>query len=320
MDISTAQRRNGAQTPKAAESSTASASDPRTTRSPLLPTPLEALLLAIYPSTLLLGSVFSLLEPHARAAPYSAESQSHPSHLAPSYFALKRNVFNVYFVKIGWFWTSLAFTMFLFLHPSTGPKGGMILNRKRLQGLLRWALMTVWWAALTQWFFGPPLIDRGFSYTGGQCELLRTEKGRNGMSDGREYFTAAACKLAGGKWKGGHDISGHVFLLVLGSAFLWMEILPVIAGREMRTVKRKEGVVITADREAEGEKEREDKEARQGLSVPLVVAGLSWWMLLMTAAYFHTWFEKVCSSPWRFRTMANHITVHWPGRRFCCNR
>ena len=320
MEASTAQRRNGTQTPKTAESSTASASDPQTTRSPLLPTPLEALLLAIYPSTLLLGSVFSLLEPHARAAPYSAESQSHPSHLAPSYFALKRNVFNVYFVKIGWFWTSLAFTMFLFLHPSTGPNGGLILNKKRVQGLLRWALMTVWWAALTQWFFGPPLIDRGFSYTGGQCELLRTAEGRDRMSDGREYFTAAACKLAGGKWKGGHDISGHVFLLVLGSGFLWMEILPAIAGREMRTVKRKEGAVITADREAEGEKEREDKEARQGLSVPLIVAGLSWWMLLMTAAYFHTWFEKVCPAPCKSRTMADQIAVHGPGRCFCCNR
>lgn len=113
------------------------------------------------------------------------------------------------------------------------------------------------------------------------------------MSDKRELFTAAACKLAGGQWKGGHDISGHVFLLVLGSAFLWMEILPAVAGRETRMIKRKEGDVITADREAEGEKEREEKEEIQGLSVPLVVAGLSWWMLLMTAAYFHTWFEKV---------------------------
>lgn len=117
------------------------------------------------------------------------------------------------------------------------------------------------------------------------------------MSDKREFFTAATCKLAGGQWKGGYDISGHVFLLVLGSAFLWMEILPAVSGREMRMIKRKEGDVITADREAEGEKEREEKEAIQGLSVPLVVAGLSWWMLLMTAAYFHTWFEKVSADP-----------------------
>lgn len=293
MDSSTVHRRNGTQTHKESESFTPGATSPPSTRSPLLPTRLESLLLAIYPSTLLLGSLFSFLEPHARAAPYSAASQSHPSHLAPSYFALKRNVFNRFFVKIGWFWTTLAFVIFLFLHPSTGPSGGLVLNRKRVQGLIRWGLMTSWWAALTQWFFGPPIIDRGFTYTGGQCELLRTEEGRDTMSDKREFFTAAACKLAGGQWKGGHDISGHVFLLVLGSAFLWMEILPAVAGRETRMIKRKEGDVITADREAEGEKEREEKEEIQGLSVPLVVAGLSWWMLLMTAAYFHTWFEKV---------------------------
>jgi len=289
------QRRNGASVPKTPDYFPSRDNSLQSTRSPFLPTSIEALLLGIYPSTLLLGSLFSLLEPHARAAPYSAVSQSHPSAVAPSYFAQKRNIFNIFFVKIGWFWTTLAFVMFLFLHPSTGPSGGLVLNRKRAQGLLRWALVTVWWAALTQWFFGPPLIDRGFRFTGGQCELLRTEEGRAGMGDKRELFTAAACKLAGGQWKGGHDISGHVFLLVLGSAFLWMEILPVLVGKETRYVKRREGDWITADRESEGEKQEEEKEAARGLSVPLVVTGLSWWMLLMTAAYFHTWFEKVSS-------------------------
>ena len=29
-----------------------------------------------------------------------------------------------------------------------------------------------------------------------------------------------------------------------------------------------------------------------GVRVGLGVAALSWWMLLMTAAYFHTWIEK----------------------------
>lgn len=123
--------------------------------------------------------------------------------------------------------------------------------------------------------------------------MIRTDEGRAHMGDTRELFTAAACKLAGGQWKGGHDISGHVFLLVLGSAFLWMEILPIVVGKELRVVRRKQGDWITADKESEGEKQKEQSEARRGLSVPLIVAGLSWWMLLMTAAYFHTWFEKV---------------------------
>jgi hypothetical protein len=270
------------------------------TKPPLLPTSLEALLLAIFPGTLLLGSLFSILEPHARAAPYSATSQSHPPEFAPSYFARKRNLFNVFFVKIGWFWISLAYVVFLFLHPSTGPSRSLVLTPRRVRGMLRWVLVTTWWAIVTQWFFGPALIDRGFKLTGGACELIRDEEARAGMGDTKEFLTNAACKLAGGQWKGGYDISGHVFLLVLGSSFLWLEILPVVmryAGlREDRTVIAKDGKVSSAERESvvgrEDDKAVNEKEAHGGVSAPLVVAGLSWWMLLMTAAYFHTWFEK----------------------------
>lgn len=34
------------------------------------------------------------------------------------------------------------------------------------------------------------------------------------------------------------------------------------------------------------------KDLGLGVKVAVGVAGMSWWMLLMTAAYFHTWFEK----------------------------
>ena len=170
---------------------------------------------------------------------------------------------------------------------------------RRVQGFLRYGLVTLWWALVTQWFFGPPLIDRGFRLTGGQCELLQTEEGRAGMGETREFLTATACKLGGGRWTGGYDISGHVFLLVLGSAFLWLEILPIVvrhAGlREQRLVRDSDGSVKNAASEAQagGGYKDEPKGATEGVSVPIVVAGLSWWMLLMTAAYFHTWVEKV---------------------------
>ena len=153
---------------------------------------------------------------------------------------------------------------------------------------------------MTQWFFGPGLVDRTYKLTGGQCELVRSEAGRASIGGAREVFTAAACRLAGGEWKGGHDISGHVFLLVLGSAFLWFEILPVVmrhAGlREERLVMHADGSVKSAEAEVQmvgGKDEADGEEVAQGVSAPVVVAGLSWWMLLMTAAYFHTWFEKV---------------------------
>ncbi|KAG9898423.1 hypothetical protein KCV05_g16830, partial [Aureobasidium melanogenum] len=90
--------------------------------SPWYPTFLEGVLLAIYPFTLILGSLFSVLNKTTRNTPYSGDLQSHPPSIAPSYFALKSNVFNVYFVKIGWVWITGAFFLFCFTHSSLGPR------------------------------------------------------------------------------------------------------------------------------------------------------------------------------------------------------
>ena len=260
-------------------------------RSPFLPTRLEAQLIAIYPATLLLGSIFSTLSPTTRSAPYSAASQSHPPEFAPSYFAQKKNVFNVYFVKVGWFWTTIAFAMFLTFHPGFGQG----LSTRRVRAVLRYAAVTTWWCFLTQWFFGPPLIDRGFRFTGGQCELLRDPAARDDMSDTREFITAATCKAVGGTWKGGHDISGHVFLLILGSSLLWLEFLPALTRmeelRDGRLITLGDGKIASVAVEKELV-EPEGQATTRGVKFALGVAGLMWWMLLMTAAYFHTWFEK----------------------------
>lgn len=163
--------------------------------------------------------------------------------------------------------------------------------------MVRWGLVTGWWGAVTQWFFGPGLVDRGFRVTGGACLLASEMEGGGGVG---EYVTGQACKAVGGQWRGGHDISGHVFILVLGSLFLGLEVLPAVVRakglREERMVTGRDGSVGRAEREVVGGSEGGDGEWETGIVVPSVVAGLSWWMLLMTAAYFHTWFEKVCST------------------------
>jgi len=260
-------------------------------RSPFLPTRLEAQLIAIYPATLFLGSIISILSPAARAAPYSADSQSHPPEFAPSYFALKKNIFNVYFVKFGWFWTTIALAMFVTFHPGFG-RG---ISTRRVRAGMRYATVTTWWFFLTQWCFGPPLIDRGFRFTGGMCALIRDPETRADLSDPKEFITAATCKAVGGTWKGGHDISGHVFLLILGSALLWLEFLPALTRmeglRDGRLITLADGKVASVIVEKERVKDEGDATA-QGVKFALGVAGLMWWMLLMTAAYFHTWFEK----------------------------
>ncbi|KAH0012030.1 hypothetical protein KCU78_g9849, partial [Aureobasidium melanogenum] len=271
--------------------------------SPWYPTFLEGVLLAIYPFTLVLGSLFSVLNKTTRNTPYSGDLQSHPPSIAPSYFALKSNVFNVYFVKIGWVWMTGAFFLFCFTHSSLGPRFQPTLTPRRIRAIIRYTAVTAVWCAVTQWFFGPPIIDRGFRLTGGQCEIIYKDDPinnykQNQMSDTREILTHAACKIAGGSWRGGHDISGHVFILILGSAMLWLEILPDVLRngglREDRRIRMHDGAVKTAAVETPDNKGNVHvpNELGLGVRVALCIAGLSWWMLLMTAAYFHTWLEK----------------------------
>lgn len=85
---------------------------------------------------------------------------------------------------------------------------------------------------------------------------------------------------------------------------LWLEVLPVVVRepelREARTILMPDGAVKAVVVEARTEPVADGKDAPKGteaatsfgVRLALGVVGLSWWMLLMTAAYFHTWFEK----------------------------
>ena len=291
---------NGAPSAQATSTTT---SKPRST--PYLPTATESLVLAAYPTLLVFGALFSLLSPETRAAPYDDIAQAHVQNpaLAPSYFARKNNVFNTLFVKRGWAWITVAFFAFLFTHPATAKL------EHKIRATIRWGLITLWWVFVTQWFFGPAIIDRGFRYTGGKCEVVEiaVEQGDASTSD---VFSAVACKAAGGKWRGGHDISGHVFLLVLGSFFLLQEVGWVALrwrerAREERSVVMPDGAVKGASAEALAHGAGNaggDALGHTGRFAAAVV-GLSWWMILMTAIYFHTWFEKVRSPVFSFQTL-----------------
>jgi hypothetical protein len=267
---------------------------------PYLPTPREAIFLALFPTILLFGTLFSVLSPQTRAAPYDSITQAHlqdPS-LAPSYFARKSNIFNTLFVKRGWGWTTFAFFFFILTHPFHGPVNTLSLTPRRLQAGLRWLIVTIWWFLVTQWFFGPAIIDRGFRWTGGKCDLVET-KVALGEGDSAEVFTAVACKAVGGRWSGGHDISGHVFLLVLASGFLLQEVgwaaVRSAGRREERSVIMTDGAIKSATVESQGSAGDLGTGDILGIGgkTALGVVGLSCWMLLMTAIYFHTWFEKV---------------------------
>lgn len=191
--------------------------------------------------------------------------------------------------------------LLIFSHSSLGPPLSLRITKRRAQAAVRYASITLIWVFVTQWFFGPAIIDRSFRWTGGQCEIIqgktaedRAEKAE--MGDFREVFTHAACKATGGTWRGGHDISGHVFLLILSSAMLWLELLPAVLRneglREARRIRTQDGLNRSAAVESD-DRVQSAKDLGVGVIVAVGVAAFSWWMLLMTAAYFHTWFEKL---------------------------
>ncbi|KAI9672731.1 MAG: hypothetical protein M1831_000166 [Alyxoria varia] len=266
--------------------------------SPFLPTTHELILLSLYPLILLIGSLYANLSPTLRNAPYSHTLQSYqPASAAPSYFATKRNVLNVYFVKVGWLWCSVALAVFTLLAArgraaidigiaplvlpaehdgeqkrgrnkkqdgdsdeddarTKHPIGSVRLHdmspnrrsfesdlrlRRRYQVAIRWILCTTAWYITTQAFIGASLVDRLYTITGGACAQHLTpaaetswwkfKKGKEGPALPQYIKGVAsnvACKRAGGVWAGGLDMSGHVFLLMLGSGMLAFEMLPVV--------------------------------------------------------------------------------------------
>ncbi|KAL4815254.1 inositol phospholipid synthesis and fat-storage-inducing TM-domain-containing protein [Aspergillus spinulosporus] len=256
------------------------------TRTPPLTT------LLVYPATLLLGSLFSVLSPIARYPDPSddAVAASASASTPINYFARKDNIFNLFFVKLGWIWFTIAFGAILLTYPPSPHRG-----RRQAQALSRYALATMAWYFVTQWFFGPAIIDRSFVITGGKCEdalselnSVQSEKGviGTGVEDFGVYLTATACKAAGGAWRGGHDVSGHVFMLVLVTAVLGFEALGVLAQEN----EAENDAGVSANAKTAGGAGNEVR--TWTLRFVGGVVGLGWWMLLMTAIWFHTWLEK----------------------------
>jgi hypothetical protein len=209
-----------------------------------------------------------------------------------NYFARKNNIFNVYFVKIGWVWASVAFFSLVLTQPAYASRLLSPATRlKRLgQAALRYILVTTAWILTTQWLFGPAIIDRLFIVTGGRCERSQAAALSNHRPGLGAMLTAATCKSSGGSWKGGHDVSGHVFMLVLASAFLALELIG--SSWSMH------GFAGTRDRQEGGQSNgSRDALLHRGRiwsqNFVWAVVGLSLWMLLMTGIWFHTWLEKV---------------------------
>lgn len=223
-----------------------------------------------------------------------------------NYYNDKNNILNQLFVKKGWFWTTLVIVIFygsLFYrgHPKvTNNKVKIIQN-----ATVKYVISTLWWVLFTQWCFGLPIMDRIFLYTGGKC--ITAEEKR--LAKYLPFFIKNAeenifestlvgsgvCRRLKGQWIGGHDPSGHAFLLIHSSLYLFFEIVPFWYGWKVTldnfkkiTSEVKDANISTID--------KLNKIGVFTLSNPwIIVTGLIslwWFMLLMTNIYFHSILEK----------------------------
>ncbi|KAI7903922.1 Fat storage-inducing transmembrane protein [Cokeromyces recurvatus] len=188
-----------------------------------------------------------------------------------TYFSSKRNIFNVLFVKIGWFWVTLVYFVYLCLVRSR-----QFQNMQAFKsGTLRYFAVTLYWYAMTQWLFGPSFIDRIYILTGGKCISLNEH---SNLTATEEVLTTVVqqqvCRKLGGQWIGGHDVSGHCVLLIHASLFFWEELSWLFYNQiPLKKMKRENRVQFWSV-----------------ISV-LAIAVLWWVMLFMTGVYFHGHFE-----------------------------
>ncbi|XP_022231041.1 acyl-coenzyme A diphosphatase FITM2 [Drosophila obscura] len=122
-----------------------------------------------------------------------------------TYFARSDNLFNTYFVKIGWGWTLLFVVPFLVLSAYTITCG----DHKRMlrHHFPRIVIATFFWFFWTKLF---NIVENSY----GRC----TVKG---------FQSKSSCLKAGHLWHG-FDISGHAFILIHSSLVLIEEARPII--------------------------------------------------------------------------------------------
>ena len=249
-----------------------------------------------------------------------------PKEEVYNYFNDKGNFLNQIFVKKGWAWTTIiivAFYALILLKKVEGHNTGGATNKYKIisRAVINYILVTVWWIFFTQWFFGLPIMDRVFVFTGGKCtnvseelylkhklsphlfEKLVTLVDENGASLAAATaatFESSAipsylCRKVKGSWEGGHDPSGHVFLLIHSSLYLVFESLPYWQPwsklrNDMQVLKIEARSLATTWKT----KLLKTTKFISGHPHILVISlvGLWWWMLFMTSLYFHSIAEK----------------------------
>lgn len=196
-----------------------------------------------------------------------------------SYFSDKKNVFNQYFVKLGWGWTLILVGTYVTLTSLVYCCGKWAAVRNHLLRML---------VATFQWYF---------------CvNAFRHIESKVGMCTDIEHMTKDDCV---GNEKGwlGFDISGHVFLLIHSMLVISEEVKPFKEWRRLGDLledkdlqsKRK----VTADDISETQRlYKELTPYIKAVFIAITIISVLWeFMLLVTVIYrFHTLPQKVTAA------------------------
>jgi len=135
-----------------------------------------------------------------------------------TYFSMSDNVFNQYFVKVGWGWTLLVTSPFLLMTSYTYCCGKV---EKIFQHVARLGIATFAWFFWTKLFW---YIETKYGY----CSVSP-----------KKYLTKEICIAEGYFWYG-FDISGHAYILIYSSLVLIEEARAIIGWEGIRDLIRNE--------------------------------------------------------------------------------
>jgi hypothetical protein len=232
-----------------------------------------------------------------------------------SYMAKADNVFNAYFVKLGWGWTISFVTLFVALTSYTTSCGNRNVMKKQA---IRLCIATAVWYFMTM--------------------LFEVIEARSGICNVTKYLTKSSCIKKGFNWKGFdisgklyfslkitkinllYDISGHCFLLIWNNLFILEEAKAYLGWEKIKDMLlNEEHKRLDVSLKSSGDSSAVDKTILSKLKskeflhlrtnykantpwVRLLFCILAMWftlwdlMLICTALYFHITIEKVVAS------------------------
>ena len=174
--------------------------------------------------------------------------------------------------------------------------------------VLRYGMATGAWLVFANWFFGPPITERILTATGAVCVpstdpqspvdslYCHSHTPLSSATHPALFSSNSAASLKSSKsiramWKGGHDISGHTFIMVLSSLLLLEDLAPYLAALLGRSALGR--LLFPKPAPLGAARPTWTPQAKVAVAATLGLVGLWSWMLLNTAIYFHTPQEKV---------------------------